>query len=724
MNTEILKSIIFNVGLLVLIAQVLAKIGFVKKYILHDMHNPKEQVLLVILFSAVCIISNYTGYKVNGAYANTRVIGVMASAYIGGPWVGIMTAIIAGTHRLLMDINSLSSVACFISTIVEGIFAASCSKEVKKLKYDSTMLFGLTFVAEIMQMFIIMLVAKPYVLALQLVSSIAVPMVLFNSIGMVFFVSVFKSVFVEHEQVIGEKLKLTFEITERCIPLLRTGLYDETNCRGLGDIILTFYHNQGVLFTDTERILSSNGNLTSLSWINKEIPEIVKQVLTENTVCVNENAPEGDALYDVLQKLTAIGAPLTKEGQPFGCMVIFVRSYKISFQSDIEFVNGLSKLFSLQYELSEKDKQKELLQKAEYQSLQSQINPHFIFNALNTISTFCREKPEMARELLIALATYFRKSIQIQNTFVSLHEEMQYVNAYLQIEKARFDDRLEIIIDIRDNLECRMPYLILQPIVENAVVHGAMKRRHGVVKITAKEMGNEVMISVADNGYGIEQEIIDAIMENKLDSSHMYGRGTDMSTGATSMVGIISRGFMGSIGGLFAIAGVIVLPITSGDTAFRALRLMIAEQFKIDQKSWGKRVGLSLLIFIPALAILFYAKSNAAGFSLLWRYFGFTNQLVATFALALITVYLKSKKQNPLITLIPGMFYSFIVTSYICHADIGFGLEERLGKVIGIGADSYVISYTIGVLVAILYGWGITKIAVKRKEKILATKIE
>ena len=521
MNTEILKSIIFNIGLLVLIAQVLARIGFVKKYILHDRHNLKEQVILVILFSSVCIISNYTGYKVNGAYANTRVIGVMASAYIGGPWVGIMTAIIAGTHRLLMDINGFSSVACVISTIVEGIFAAIYSKEVKRLKYDSTMLFGLTFVAEIMQMFIIILVAKPYVLALQLVSSIAVPMVFFNSIGMVFFVGVFKSVFVEHEQVIGEKLKLTFEITERCIPLLRTGLYDETNCSRIGDIILAFSHNQGVLFTDTDRILSSNGNLARLSWNDKKIPEIVKQVLTENTVCVNENAPEGDTLYDVLQKSTAIGAPLTRDGQPFGCMVIFVRSYKISFQSDIEFVNGLSKLFSLQYELSEKDKQKELLQKAEYHSLQSQINPHFIFNALNTISTFCREKPDMARELLIALATYFRKSLQIQNTFVSLYEEMQYVNAYLQIEKARFDDRLEIEIDIWGDLECRMPCLILQPIVENAVVHGAMKRRHGVVKITAKEMGDEVMISVADNGYGIEQEIIDAIMENKIDSSHI-----------------------------------------------------------------------------------------------------------------------------------------------------------------------------------------------------------
>lgn len=66
-----------------------------------------------------------------------------------------------------------------------------------------------------------------------------------------------------------------------------------------------------------------------------------------------------------------------------------------------------------------------------------------------------------------------------------------------------------------------MPCLILQPIVENAVIHGAMKRKHGVVKITAKEMGDEVMISVSDNGYGIEQEVIDAIMENQINSSHV-----------------------------------------------------------------------------------------------------------------------------------------------------------------------------------------------------------
>ena len=199
----------------------------------------------------------------------------------------------------------------------------------------------------------------------------------------------------------------------------------------------------------------------------------------------------------------------------------------------------------------------------------------------------------------------------------------------------------------------------------------------------------------------------------------LFQRGTPLETGATSMVGIISRVFMGSIGGIIAILGVIVLPITSGDTAFRALRLMIAEQFDIDQKDAKKRVVLSLIIFIPAIAILFYAKSSPGGFNMLWRYFGFTNQLVAVFALAMITVYLKISGKNYFISLLPGTFYAFIVTSYISHENIGFGLEGRIGEIFGLTPESYAISYVIGIVVALLFAWGVPKLAGNRKDKIL-----
>ncbi len=183
----------------------------------------------------------------------------------------------------------------------------------------------------------------------------------------------------------------------------------------------------------------------------------------------------------------------------------------------------------------------------------------------------------------------------------------------------------------------------------------------------------------------------------------LFNRGVDLSTGATAMVGLISREFLGPIGAFFAILGVIVLPITSGDTAFRSLRLMVGEAFNIDQTIIKKRLLTTLGIFIPAIVILVFAKSSPNGFNLLWQYFGFTNQFVAIFALAMAAVYLKTEQKTIWLALLPGMFYTFIVISYISHAPIGLGLEPRLGPMVGIDPNSYILSYLIGAAAAILY---------------------
>lgn len=204
----------------------------------------------------------------------------------------------------------------------------------------------------------------------------------------------------------------------------------------------------------------------------------------------------------------------------------------------------------------------------------------------------------------------------------------------------------------------------------------------------------------------------------------LFNRGTAIDTNATLMIGHISKEFLGSIGGIFAIIGVIVLPITSGDTAFRSLRLMIAEQFNIDQSDYKKRIAVTLAIFIPAIAILVFAKLNSAGFNILWRYFAWTNQTVGIFALAMITVYLAIHKRNYWISLIPGMFYTFVISSYIFHAPIGFGIEERFGSMFGLSPESYTISYALGAICVILYTIGIFKRSSKNHEEILQNALD
>lgn len=195
----------------------------------------------------------------------------------------------------------------------------------------------------------------------------------------------------------------------------------------------------------------------------------------------------------------------------------------------------------------------------------------------------------------------------------------------------------------------------------------------------------------------------------------LFNRGIPVETGATLMVGNISREFLGSIGAVFAILGVIVLPITSGDTAFRGLRLMIAEQFNIDQKNKVKRLSLAIAIFVPAIILLVFAKMNPAGFNILWRYFSWSNQTVAIFALAMTTVYLYIHKKNYWISLIPGAFYTFVTFSFIFHAQIGLGIDERLG----LDPNSYTISYILAAICVVLYVLGIKKRASSQGEKIL-----
>ncbi len=181
------------------------------------------------------------------------------------------------------------------------------------------------------------------------------------------------------------------------------------------------------------------------------------------------------------------------------------------------------------------------------------------------------------------------------------------------------------------------------------------------------------------------------------------------------MVGLISKGFLGPIGGMIAIIGVVVLPITSGDTAFRSLRLMVAEQFNIDQKVPMKRIITTAVLFVPAVFVLYYAKQSPQGFNILWRYFAFTNQFVATFALGTIAVYLYITGKNYLVSLIPGLFYFFVTLSFIFHAPIGLKLDERLG----LEPTSYMASMILAAVMCLGYAWFIKKRSESQKEQIL-----
>ncbi len=147
---------------------------------------------------------------------------------------------------------------------------------------------------------------------------------------------------------------------------------------------------------------------------------------------------------------------------------------------------------------------------------------------------------------------------------------------------------------------------------------------------------------------------------------------------AAVIVDKITKEWLGAIGGFLAILGVIAAPITSGDTAFRSARLIVADFLHIDQKNIFKRLLISIPLFIIGFFIL------QMNFSILWRYFAWCNQTLSVFTLWAVTVYLVRAVKNYWITLIPALFMTSVCTTYICIAPEGFSMDAGLAYGIGI----------------------------------------
>ena len=154
---------------------------------------------------------------------------------------------------------------------------------------------------------------------------------------------------------------------------------------------------------------------------------------------------------------------------------------------------------------------------------------------------------------------------------------------------------------------------------------------------------------------------------------------------ATSVVGVVCREMLGPIGGIIAIIGVILLPVTSGDTAFRSLRLILADAMHIPQDKEIKRILLALPVFLLAILVLVWAKFDANGFNTIWRYFGWSNQTLSVFALAAIAIWLMrhGKGKFVWVPMIVMSFYAFVTCSYIFNAKIGFRIPYVPSLVMG-----------------------------------------
>ncbi|GAA1814064.1 hypothetical protein GCM10009771_14780 [Nesterenkonia flava] len=170
------------------------------------------------------------------------------------------------------------------------------------------------------------------------------------------------------------------------------------------------------------------------------------------------------------------------------------------------------------------------LVEAELRTLRSQISPHFIYNSLNAIAATIPADPVRARELVVDFADFTRYSLRAEGDFTTLEEELAAVERYVLLEQARFEDRVQVRLEIAPEvLSLRLPFLAVQPLVENAVRHG-MDSATGQarVRLSGHDEGTHAVISVEDDGPGADPEQIRRVLAGEEGSSHIGLRNVDL----------------------------------------------------------------------------------------------------------------------------------------------------------------------------------------------------
>lgn len=507
---DLFVQLVYRVGFIIMIAFVFSKSSISKNIISDGNLTLNKKITLGIFFAILSIIGTYTGISFDGAIVNTRVIGAAVGGLIGGPITGLIAGSIAGLHRYLIDIGGFTAVSCGISTMVEGLLAGLLSTQFYKAQDKVTFAVAVGIVAEVLQMVIILLIAKPFSEALHLVSIIAFPMIFMNSIGIGIFINIIENIKKVSELEGAFRSYQTFLIADKTLGDLRSNL-DHDSAQNIAETIFNATDFDAVSITNDQVILAHIGIGNDFYKVGDVLDEkfIEDFIINNSGISINNNIPckTKDCPFE-----KSIIVPLLVSGKIIGTLKLYKGEKSLTTQSDIELAKGLGNIFSTQLELSKLDYQKNLRTKAELHALQAQINPHFLFNAINTIVSLTRTDQEKARELLIYLSDYFRHNMNNEKDLITLEKELDHVKAYYKIEKARFGDKL--ISNFSNNIKgtIYIPPLIIQPIIENSIKHGILKKvGGGIIDLSINAKNEELLIEIVDNGVGMSEEQLRAV---------------------------------------------------------------------------------------------------------------------------------------------------------------------------------------------------------------------
>ena len=488
------------------IAYLLSKTPIVIPLMQITIHLPHKLVCYLI-FSLFCIMGSYFSLHIEDTMANTRAIGAILGGLLGGPTVGLLVGITGGIHRYTL--GGITAESCMVSTVLTGLISGLFHYALMKkgridLVYNPFLVGVLGVLVESLEMIQVLLISRPFDVVLHAVRSIAVPMIVANSIGAAMFMRILldrRAIFERYTSAFSAKALKIAVSTEG---LLREG-FNQKNSTKVAEIIYQELDIGAVSITDREKILAFIGVGDDHHLPGTRITSnVTLEAIEQNDVKYLDGAHE--PYQCSINKNCRLGATLViplrgENNNVVGTIKLYEAKNTLFSSINRTLGEGIASLLSAQILAGQNEYYKQLLSKTEIKLLHAQVNPHFLFNALNTLLAIIRRDKEQASQLVQNLSTFFRKNLKRTDEVVTLKDEMEHVNAYLQIEKMRFMEQLSINFDIPQQLEdAQLPAFSLQPIVENAIKHGTSQLiSQGEVTIRARANEQTLNLEVIDN---------------------------------------------------------------------------------------------------------------------------------------------------------------------------------------------------------------------------------
>jgi len=530
-----------RVGLIILIAYLLLNISSFKQR-LTNRRRWSTQCLLVLIFGLFATLSNFSGIEISqgqilsstslwslseeSSLVNTRALTIGISGMMGGPIVGVLVGVISGAIRFIQ--GGLDPLTYVVSSVLIGLVAGLYGQKfIKKESFPSPIKGGVMgIVGEMIQMACILLFSSSTADAWQLVQFIVLPMTLINSFGVAVFLSIIHAAQKQEIQARAVQTHDVLQLANATLPYFRAGL-DEQSCKKAAEVIRKFMKVSAVSITDKQQILAHVGLGSDHHRPSyKIITDLSHDVLRTGEIKEAHSREEiGCGVADCPLE-AAIVIPLKIAKETVGTLKLYFDNADELTFVERQLAEGLGNIFSSQIELGEAEVHARLLQDAEIKSLQAQVNPHFFFNAINTISALIRVDSEQARKLLLRLSQFFRSNLQgARKKLISLDKELEHVKAYQSLEQARFPKRYTVFFEIESGLEnIAVPPFIIQILVENAFKHAFSSRKEGnQVWIKIVKKANQARIQVEDNGVGLSEEILNQIGKEVLPSQKGTG---------------------------------------------------------------------------------------------------------------------------------------------------------------------------------------------------------